>query len=123
MYLADAARLLQSRPMNRPSSSGSAGSGAPAVPPEASALQPVAVAAVTVIAPPAAVPAEGFPNYPAALRYLNDRMNIEKARPSKVDPAVFKLDAMRDLLAELGNPHRSVKCVHIAGSKGKGSTV
>lgn len=109
--------------MNRPSSSGSAGSGAPAVPPEASALQPTAVNPVPAIAPPTAVPADGFPNYPAALKYLNDRINIEKARPSKVDPAMFKLDTMRDLLAELGNPHRSVKCVHVAGSKGKGSTV
>jgi dihydrofolate synthase/folylpolyglutamate synthase len=78
---------------------------------------------VAEIAPPAPVPAEGFANYPSALKYLNDRINIEKSRPSKVDPALIKLESMQALLGALGDPHRSVKCVHVAGSKGKGSTV
>jgi dihydrofolate synthase/folylpolyglutamate synthase len=62
-------------------------------------------------------------NYTSALRYLNERVNFEKTSPARVSPDAFKLDRMRALLEELGNPQKSVKCVHIAGSKGKGSTV
>ena len=36
--------------------------------------------------------------------------------------ANFNLARMNRLLAGLGNPHRNLPCVHIAGSKGKGST-
>jgi dihydrofolate synthase/folylpolyglutamate synthase len=32
-----------------------------------------------------------------------------------------RLDAMRDLLASLGNPHRGVPAVHVVGTSGKGS--
>jgi dihydrofolate synthase/folylpolyglutamate synthase len=32
------------------------------------------------------------------------------------------LDKMKSLSAALGNPHRSLKCIHIAGTNGKGST-
>ena len=35
---------------------------------------------------------------------------------------VFKLDRMRFLLEQLGNPHALVPAIHIAGTKGKGST-
>src|SRR5205814_7510480 len=38
-------------------------------------------------------------------------------------PDAFKLDRMAALLDHLDNPQRDVKCVHIAGSKGKGSVV
>lgn len=34
----------------------------------------------------------------------------------------FGLDNIRILSAELGNPHRAVPCIHIAGTNGKGST-
>src|ERR1700735_3741751 len=37
-------------------------------------------------------------------------------------PADLKLDRMRALLARLGNPHLRLRIVHIAGTKGKGST-
>lgn len=37
--------------------------------------------------------------------------------------AVFGLARMRRLLEALGNPHRSCDVVHVAGTKGKGSTV
>jgi dihydrofolate synthase/folylpolyglutamate synthase len=85
-------------------------------------MPPVPISVSDVVAP-RHVPLEGFPNYPTALKYLNDRMNVEKARPAKLDPGVFKLERMHALLEALGNPHREIKCVHIAGSKGKGSTV
>ncbi len=34
----------------------------------------------------------------------------------------FGLETIRALLSELDNPHLSLKCVHVAGSNGKGST-
>lgn len=36
--------------------------------------------------------------------------------------STFSLDRMRELLSLMGDPHRRFKAVHIAGSKGKGST-
>jgi dihydrofolate synthase / folylpolyglutamate synthase len=62
-------------------------------------------------------------NYTAALKYLSERVNLERARPARIAPESFKLDRMAALLDALGNPQAEVHCVHIAGSKGKGSTV
>ena len=33
------------------------------------------------------------------------------------------LERMRWMLEELGNPERHIKCVHLAGTNGKGSTL
>jgi dihydrofolate synthase/folylpolyglutamate synthase len=46
-------------------------------------------------------------------------INYEQRPPAAGD---FKLDRMRRLLARLGDPHRRLRLVHVAGSKGKGST-
>jgi dihydrofolate synthase/folylpolyglutamate synthase len=46
-------------------------------------------------------------------------INYEQRPPV---PGDFKLDRMRRLLARLGDPHRRLRLVHVAGSKGKGST-
>ena len=62
-----------------------------------------------------------FSSYPQALKYLGDRVNIERTRPARVDRNAFKLDRMRGLLDALDNPQRDIRCVHVAGSKGKGS--
>lgn len=61
-------------------------------------------------------------NYQSAIRFLNDRFDIERTRPSRVNRSVFKLARMRALLDLLGQPQRDIRCVHVAGSKGKGST-
>ena len=53
--------------------------------------------------------------------FLNSRLNVEKARPGRVPEEAFKLDRMRALLKNLGNPQDSLRLVHVAGSKGKGS--
>jgi dihydrofolate synthase/folylpolyglutamate synthase len=71
----------------------------------------------------APVRAADIDNYTQALRYLGERTNIERMRPQSVSPDAFKLDRMKALLEHLGSPQRDVRCVHIAGSKGKGSTV
>lgn len=59
----------------------------------------------------------------SALDYLFGRINYERTSggvPYRSNE--FKLDRMRRLLAGLGDPHLALKVVHIAGTKGKGST-
>lgn len=46
-------------------------------------------------------------------------INYEQRSPA---PADLKLDRMRGLLARLGNPQDRLRILHIAGTKGKGST-
>ena len=60
--------------------------------------------------------------YQAALKWLADRPDIERMRTVKADDNAFRLDRMRALLTAMGNPHESVKFVHVAGTVGKGST-
>src|SRR5829696_3938601 len=68
---------------------------------------------------------EGW-DYKQALLELWRRSSYERGLIS--DPfgdttrAEGGLERMRKLLATLGNPHLKLPCVHIAGSKGKGST-
>jgi dihydrofolate synthase/folylpolyglutamate synthase len=54
-----------------------------------------------------------------ALRFWYDRVNYEQR---SAQPGDLKLDRMRHLLARLGNPHERLRALHIAGTKGKGST-
>src|SRR5690348_15248318 len=70
---------------------------------------------------PGPVKSGDIENYTIALKYLSERTNVERTRPDRVDPDAFKLDRMAALLDHLGSPQRDVRCVHIAGSKGKGS--
>ncbi|HXF69451.1 MAG TPA: Mur ligase family protein, partial [Thermoflexus sp.] len=58
--------------------------------------------------------------YLAALSSLFGRANFETRRPRT--PEAFRLDPIRRLLERLGNPHHRYAVVHIAGTKGKGST-
>lgn len=60
--------------------------------------------------------------YQAALKWLADRPDIERMRVVKLDDNAFKLERMRALLDAMGNPHESLKMVHVAGTVGKGST-
>lgn len=69
-----------------------------------------------------ASPAE-ITTYPSAVRYLYDRMDLERMRVVRYDAATFKLDRMRALMDAMSNPHQQVRMVHIAGTVGKGSTV
>lgn len=55
----------------------------------------------------------------AALRFWYDRVNYEQRA---AQPGDLKLDRMRHLLARLGNPHQRLRILHVAGTKGKGST-
>lgn len=57
------------------------------------------------------------------IEWLYSRTDIERSRTVKYDEATFKLDRMRKLLASLDNPHEQLRCVHVGGTVGKGSTV
>jgi dihydrofolate synthase/folylpolyglutamate synthase len=57
--------------------------------------------------------------YDQAMHYWFGRVNYELSSPQPDD---LKLDRMRLLLERLGNPQQRCRIVHIAGSKGKGST-
>ena len=59
--------------------------------------------------------------YPEALRYLSSLVNYEqKSNYPYLDS--FELKRVEDFLRLLGEPQKDLKCLHIAGSKGKGST-
>ena len=54
--------------------------------------------------------------------FLASRINLEQSRGSSHVKRGYKLERMRALLARLGNPQQQLTTVHIAGTKGKGST-
>ncbi len=58
-------------------------------------------------------------DYADALHWWYQRVDFEK-RPAGPDD--LKLDRMRSLLSRIGNPQDRLRIVHVAGSKGKGST-
>ncbi len=55
-----------------------------------------------------------------AFEYLGSFMNFERSRKQTIRD--YRLDRMKKLLKHFGNPEKSFKIIHIAGSKGKGST-
>ncbi|MBL8765038.1 MAG: bifunctional folylpolyglutamate synthase/dihydrofolate synthase [Phycisphaerae bacterium] len=78
---------------------------------------------VEVEPPPSDAGVVGVPETHAqALAYLARRTDFERQNPVRIGPDAFKLDRMRALLEALGNPQDGVRCVHVAGTKGKGST-
>ncbi len=60
--------------------------------------------------------------YNQALDYLYSFVDYSLKKASELARADFNLDRMRALLAELGNPQEKYPIVHVAGTKGKGST-
>ncbi len=60
--------------------------------------------------------------YEAALDYIYRFTDYEQKSATRYAPENFDLARMERLLAQLGNPHREFSCVHVAGTKGKGST-
>lgn len=57
-----------------------------------------------------------------ALALLYSRIDYERTTNVPYSAEEFKLDRMRDLLSQLGDPQQGMKIVHVAGTKGKGST-
>lgn len=60
--------------------------------------------------------------YRAALEFLNSRTDYEKMVRVGYNHTNFNLSRMLRILAGLGNPHKKLKTIHVAGTKGKGST-
>jgi dihydrofolate synthase/folylpolyglutamate synthase len=60
-------------------------------------------------------------SYPETVKYLESFINYEKI-PAYPYKESLKLERIRDFLEIIGNPQESLRCIHIAGTKGKGST-
>jgi len=65
---------------------------------------------------------KAFRRYDEAIEYLFGKTDYEKERRLRYNVTTFNLKRMQKLLSLLGNPHDKVQSVHIAGTKGKGST-
>lgn len=90
-------------------------------PPNAShAPAPGTATAVHAVAGVPTIPATT--NYGKALRFLSSLSDYEHLRIVRYNPQNFDLDRMRALLKKLGNPHEQFRSIHVAGTKGKGST-
>ncbi|MEA3306027.1 MAG: Mur ligase family protein, partial [Candidatus Omnitrophota bacterium] len=59
-------------------------------------------------------------NYRQALTYLDSLINYEKKEFFDYKNSL-KLERMKSFSRRLGNPHESIKAIHISGTKGKGS--
>lgn len=60
--------------------------------------------------------------YTRAVRFLDGLSDFERRRIVRYTPENFNLDRMRGLCKKLGDPQLKVPTIHIAGTKGKGST-
>ncbi len=61
-------------------------------------------------------------SYRDALTYIYGFTDYEKRGFAVYAPEFYDLDRVRQLLSLLGEPQRSFRAIHIAGTKGKGST-
>jgi dihydrofolate synthase/folylpolyglutamate synthase len=61
-------------------------------------------------------------NYTEVIAYLHSLTDYEKTRIERYSPETLDLDRVERLLDALGSPHQRFPAVHIAGTKGKGST-
>ena len=57
-----------------------------------------------------------------ALRFLDGLTNLESRRINRADVDLLGLDAMRELCRRAGDPQDRLRAIHVAGTKGKGST-
>lgn len=62
------------------------------------------------------------PEYRSAVDFLFGRINYERLAALTMSEGDFKLHRMRRLLDVLGSPEQAIPAIHVAGTKGKGST-
>ena len=63
----------------------------------------------------------GINNRDDAVQWLYDRIDYERIRPApSLNP--FRLERIERLLKRIGSPQERIPAIHIAGTKGKGST-
>jgi dihydrofolate synthase/folylpolyglutamate synthase len=60
--------------------------------------------------------------YQDALDYIFSFVNYERQARYAYNAVTFSLQRMEELLERVGNPHHAFRSIHIAGTKGKGST-
>ena len=65
---------------------------------------------------------KAFKSYKEAISYLFARTDYEKETGLRYNVTTFNLERMEKLLSLVGKPHKKIATVHIAGTKGKGST-
>ncbi|MGD2176849.1 MAG: folylpolyglutamate synthase/dihydrofolate synthase family protein [Anaerolineae bacterium] len=61
-------------------------------------------------------------DYLESIAYLHSLTDYETKRVTRYSPEAFDLSRVQSVLEAVGNPHRRFRSVHIAGTKGKGST-
>ena len=61
-------------------------------------------------------------DYKSALAYIEQFIDYERSPDFSRRARFYNLNRISQLLELVGNPHKSLKVVHVAGSKGKGST-
>ena len=59
--------------------------------------------------------------YSQVISYLGSFINYEKIPAYRYEKSL-KLKRIQEFLILLGNPHHDLRCIHVAGTKGKGST-
>ncbi len=74
------------------------------------------------VAPPAPSSSTASGDREQAIEFLLGRINYERSPWVPYGRRQLKLDRMRQLLTRLGNPDVGLPIVHVAGTKGKGST-
>ena len=60
--------------------------------------------------------------YQETLEYLYSFVDYSLVRNWKFSPEQFDLTRMYQLAAAMGDPHKQYPLIHVAGTKGKGST-
>ncbi len=60
--------------------------------------------------------------YQEAIDYIYSFINYDRLRESSYEASLSKMERASKLLNILGDPHLKLKSIHIAGTKGKGST-
>ncbi len=61
-------------------------------------------------------------NYVESIAYLHSLTDYEQTRIERYTPETLDLSRVKRLLEAVGDPHTSFPALHIAGTKGKGST-
>lgn len=61
-------------------------------------------------------------NYKESIAYLNGFLNFERSPEDRFETSESDLERFRTLLHFIGNPQNDYPIIHIAGTKGKGST-
>ncbi|MBN2582091.1 MAG: bifunctional folylpolyglutamate synthase/dihydrofolate synthase [Planctomycetes bacterium] len=63
-----------------------------------------------------------FATYEAALKYLTESTDYERMRRVRYNSDTFDLTRIAALVEAVGHPERQFRSIHVAGTKGKGST-